>query len=165
MAVESEESSSILNTAEVKLDTSQNNRNVNEVQQSTMGTNDLFDEHVEVTVVSQLEVEVEVDMMKEPEIFPVSLEGDDDSYISNDRDNKNSNSESRSSTSSCSVIVNIRVSDSQDTIIQNTIEENNVVSVKSQLENNKTDKFPISCVWSALYEDSSVITFTESELC
>ena len=58
------------NSEEAKLDTSQNNRNVNEMQQSTMGTNDLFDEHVEVTVVSQLEVEVEVevDMMKEPEI-------------------------------------------------------------------------------------------------
>ena len=105
-----------------------------------MGTNDLFDEHVEVAVVSQLEVEVEVevDMMKEPEIFSVSHEGDDDIYISNDRD---SNSESSSRTSSSSVIGNIRVSDSQDTIIQNTIEENNVVSVKSQLENNKTDSF------------------------
>ena len=73
-------------------------------------------------------------------------------------------SESSSSTSCCSVIGNIRVSDSQDNIIQNTIEENNVVSVKLQLENNKTDSFPISCVWSALYEDSSVVTFTESEL-
>ena len=154
------------NSGEVISVACQNNGNIDEVQTSLIGINDQLDTNVEVAVVSQ--VEVAVDLIEAPTVFITNHEVEKN-YVSynNDSDNKNgncnsdNNSESRYCTSTNSIMENVKVSNSQDIIIE---EDTTVVPAEPNFEDKKKDISLISGVWSALYEDSSIATFTELEL-
>ena len=154
------------NSGKVISVTCQKNGNIDEVQTSTIRKDDQLNSNVEVAVVSQ--VEVAVDLTELPSVFIRSHEVDEN-YLSynNDNDNKNgnsnsnNNSESRNCTSTNSIMENETVSNSQNIIME---EDTTVVRAQTNFENKKKDISQISGVWGALYEDSSIATFTESEL-
>ena len=162
------------NSGEVISVACQNNGNIDEVQTSLIGINDQLDTNVEVAVVSQVEVavvsqvEVAVDLIEAPTVFITNHEVEknyvsynNDIYNKNGNFNSDNNSESRYCTSTNSIMENVKVSNSQDIIIE---EDTTVVPAEPNFEDKKKDISLISGVWSALYEDSSIATFTELEL-